>query len=194
MHWVINSYNGLTDWVKEYTNDVTFYDKKESNFGYNIWDMMDYIINNYDNLPDIILFGKDNMLERHITKEEFDKVVNNETFTPLLTQNHKVDGKINYYKDGLYYEVNNYWYANHYGVKSQKDFEELIDLLGVRNKEYLGFSPGGCCLVPKENILRHPIGFYKKLKDFVSYKQTPGEAHLIERCLCYIWGDDIITT
>ena len=86
MKWVINAYNGNIDWIKEYTDDVVLYDKKELNVGYNIYDYMDYIVSNYDNLPDVVLFGKDNMLQRHITKQEFDKLVNNRTFTPLLTQ------------------------------------------------------------------------------------------------------------
>ena len=50
MQWVINSYNGNTDWIKEYTDNVIFYDKKNLNVGYNIYDYMDYIVNNYDNL------------------------------------------------------------------------------------------------------------------------------------------------
>mgnify|MGYP007071571311 CR=1 FL=1 len=192
MLYVINSYNGNTEWIKDYTDEVVFYDKKDKNVGYNIFDYMDWIVKNYDNLPDVVLFGKDNMLERHITKEEFDEIKDNKTFTPILTKGHKTDGKINYYKDGLYYEVNSYWYANHYGIKDSKSFNELIDLLGVRNKAYLGFPPGGCCIVPKENILKHSKEFYIKLLEAVSYKQTPGEAHLIERCLCYIWGTDTI--
>ena len=187
MHWVINSYNGTTDWIKAYTDSVTFYDKKDLNVGYNIWDYMDYIVKNYDNLPDVILFGKDNMLERHITKEEFDTLVGNRTLTPLLTQHHETNDPISYYKDGLYYERNDYWYANHYGIKDRESFDELIDFVGIRSKRYLGFAPGACYIVPKENILQHPKSFYEKLREAVSYTQLPAEAHLIERSLYFIW-------
>lgn len=185
--WVINDYNGNTDWIKEYTNDVVFYDKKELNVGYNIYDYMDYIVNNYDNLPDVVLFGKDNMLERHITKEEFDKVVNNKTFTPLLTQNHIVDGKNAFYLNGIYHEINNSWYLYSYPNKYYKEYKEFADEFNLPNPQYLPFATGGCYIVPRENILKHPKEFYAKLKELVSWHQTPSEAHLIERSLYNIW-------
>lgn len=187
MLYVLNTYNGNTDWVKEYTNDVVFYDKKDLNVGYNIYDYMDYIVNNYDNLPDVVLFGKDNMLERHITKEEFDRVVNNKTFTPLLTKNHKVDGKVNFYLDGIYCERNDSWYFNSYPSKYFKSYDEFAKEIKLPNPDYLPFAPGACYIVPKKNILKHSKEFYTKLKELVSWHQTPVEAHLIERSLYNIW-------
>lgn len=187
MKWVINAYNGTTDWIKEYTDDVVFYDKKELNVGYNIWDMMDYIVSNYDNLPDVVLFGKDNMLQRHITKPEFDKLVNNRTFTPLLTQNHKTDGVINLYKDGIYHEVNNSWYLYSYPSKYYTKYEDFARDFDLPNPPYLPFACGACYIVPKENILKHSKEYYARLKELVSWHQTPAEAHLIERSLYNIW-------
>lgn len=187
--WVINAYNGNTDWVKGYTDDVVFYDKKDLNVGYNIYDYMDYIVNNYDKLPEVVLFGKDNMLERHITKEEFDRVVNNKTFTPLLTQNHKVDGKVNFYLDKMYHEVNNSWYFESYPSKYFKSYDEFAKQMKLPNPDYLPFAPGGCYIVPKKNILKHPKEFYVKLKEYVSWHQTPVEAHCAERSLYNIWKD-----
>lgn len=187
MLFVINSYNGNTDWIKDYTDEVVFYDKKDLNVGYNIWDYMDWIVNNYDNLPDVVLFGKDNMLERHITKEEFDKVVNSKTFTPLLTQNHKVDGNIAMYIDGVYYEKNTYWYLYSYPSKYYKDYATFAKDFDLPHPPYLPFSPGACYIVPRENILKHSKDFYARLKELVSWHQTPAEAHLIERSLYNIW-------
>lgn len=184
--FIISHYNSDYSWVKEYTKEYTLYDKDTLNVGYNIYDICSFIIDHYDNLPDISIFIKDNILERHITKEEFDKVIHNKTLTPLLTQNHKTDGVINFYKDGLYYERNDYWYLSHYGHRD--GVETLIDLLGIKGKDYLGFAPGACYIVPRENILKHPKDFYQKLKDAVSYTQLPGEAHLIERSLYHIWS------
>lgn len=184
--FIISHYNSDYSWTKEYTKSAFIYDKDTLNVGYNIYDIMSFIIDHYDNLSDISIFIKDNILERHITKEEFEKVIHNKTFTPLLTQNHKTDGVINFYKDGLYYEKNDYWYLSHYGHREGVD--KLIDLLGIKDKDYLGFAPGACYIVPKANILKHPKDFYQKLKDAVSYTQLPGEAHLIERSLYHIWS------
>ena len=148
---------------------------------------MDWIVKNYDDLPPITLFGKANMLERHITKEEFDRVVNNKTLTPLLTQNHKTYLPVCYYESGLYCEVNNSWYFNKHQHKHFSSYNEFADIMGLPKPEYLCFAPGACYIVPKENILKRSKEFYQKLLSFVDYCQEPAEAHAIERALYTIW-------
>lgn len=187
MKWVMNAYLGDREWIKEYTDDVIFYDKKEKNVGYNIHDYMSYIVDNYTNLPDLVLFGKTNMLERHITKEEFDKVVNNKTLTPLMTMKHEVDGHNAYYKDGLYYERNTSWYFNHYEGK-YKAYYQVAEALGLPTPDYLPFAPGACWIAPRENILKRPKDFYQKCKEMVEHTQLPAEAHALERSLYHIWS------
>jgi hypothetical protein len=64
--WVINNYsqNDLK-WIEEYKPDeVIVYDKKDKNVGSNIYDYMDYIVKNYEKLPEFTVFAKGNMLER----------------------------------------------------------------------------------------------------------------------------------
>jgi hypothetical protein len=184
---VVNNYHGNDLlWLGDIPKVV--YDKKELNVGYNIYDYMDYIIRNYDNLPDIVIFTKGNMLERHITPEEWDKIKDNETFTPILTQNHKVDGVTAYYKDGLYYEKNDSWYLYSYERRYFDNYKDFATEFGLPNPPYLGFAPGACYIVPKENILKHDILYYEKLKSLVSWTQLCAEAHLIERSLVNIWS------
>jgi hypothetical protein len=186
--WVMNDYHNNRDWIKEYTDNVIFYDKKDNNVGANIHDYTSFIVDNYDNLPDVILFGKTNMLERHITKEEFDKVVNNKTFTPLLTQSHHVYDPICWYEDGVYCETNDYWYLLEHPCKTYARTEELKKMLGFYERSYNKFAPGGCYIVPKSNILKHSKEFYTKLRDYCDWHGTPGEAYLIERSLYHIWS------
>lgn len=190
MKWILNDYFGTNEWVKEYTKDPVLYDKKDLNVGLNIYDYMDYIVKNYDNLPKIMLFGKTNMLERHITKEEFDKLIKSKKFTPLLTQNHRTysdgEGEVCFYKDGLYYERNNFWYLSQYPTRNVANKTYLTELLKL-NTPYVGFAPGGCYIVPKENILKHPKEVYEKLRDMTGWYQHPGEAYLIERGLYNLW-------
>ena len=185
--WVINSYNGNTDWIREYTDNVVFYDKKDQNVGYNIYDYMDFIVKNYDNLPEITLFGKDNMLERHITKKEFDKLIKRKEFTPLLTQDHKTYMPICFYDYFIYHELNNSWYLEGKNTKHISSYEDFADKMGLPSPEYLAFAPGGCYIVPKEHILKHPKEFYQQLKDLVDHCAEPGEAHCVERALYTIW-------
>src|SRR6185295_3831964 len=97
--WVISNYNNNLDWVKDHTDDYIIYNQGEPindpkaiqvpHAGSDITDKFSFIIDNYQNLPEVIVMVKGNFLERFITKQEFDKVKDNKTFTPLLTQNHK---------------------------------------------------------------------------------------------------------
>src|SRR3990167_2757070 len=125
MKYIISRYNQDIDWIKEYSNDVVVYDRSEKpiegaiivpNIGSDIYDKFTYIIDNYDNLPDVAVYTKAN-LWKYISKEEFEKVKDNTTFTPLLTQYHKTRTPISFYKDGMYYEINNSWYMSYFPSK-----------------------------------------------------------------------------
>jgi hypothetical protein len=173
------------EWVKEYTTKYLFVDKKQHNVGSNIYTYLNWIVENYNKLPKLVVFTKNNMLQRHITKEEFEKVRNNTTLTPLMTMNHKTYEPVSLYQDGLYWEINNYWYVNEH---PHRRMEELIDKLGVRDKDYLKFSPGGCWIATRENIYKQTRQFYKDLMGFVDYDSNPAESHLLERSLYHIWS------
>lgn len=183
MKWVINNYHGDWEWILEYTNDYVLYDKKDKNVGSNIHDYMSFIVDNYDNLPDVTLFGKSNMLKRHITEEEFDKLVYRREFTPLLTQNHKTYKPVCWYESGMYCELNDMWYLHEHPVRN----DSIFPLLGIKNRNYNKFAPGACYIVPRENILKHSKDFYTKLRDSVDYSPNNGEAYLIERSLYHLW-------
>jgi len=183
---VVNNYsdNDLF-WVEV---PMVVYDKKELNVGYNIYDYLSYIVDNYNDLPDVVLFMKGNMLKRHISQGEWDKIKDNTTFTPILTQNHEVDNVGNKYIDGLYYEKNDSWYLYSYPRRYYTNYNDFARDFDLPTPEYLGFAPGGCYIVPKKNILKHGILFYEKLRSLVSWHQTPAEAHMIERALHTIWS------
>lgn len=189
MKWVINSYHGNTDWIYEYTNDVVFYDKKDNNVGSNILDYLTYIVDNYNDLPTRVLFGKSNMLDRHITKEEFDTLLKQPSvnLVPLLTQNHKVYDPTCYYSNGLYYERNDSWYVNDHPHKHYTNYNDFARVFDLPTPEYLGFAPGACWIVPAWSIRKRTKEYYKKLIELINYDANPAEAHMIERALYYIW-------
>ncbi len=195
MKYVISRYNHDTEWISEYSNDIVMYDRSENalegsrvvpNRGSDIFDKFTYIIDNYDNLPDVAVYTKCNLF-KYITKEEFDKVKDNNTFTPLLTQHHKTYMPVCYYEKGMYYEINNFWYLGAHKPKSEKAVEELSDLLGLRSLQYVPFAPGSNYILPKENILKHSKEFYEKLRSYLAWDRYPGEAQIIERGLYNLW-------
>lgn len=185
--FIISHYKSSYEWVKEYTDSFIVYHKDRLNVGYNLYDIFTFIIDHYDSLPDICIFVKDNILERHITKEEFDKLIHNKTFTPLLTQNHKVYEPVCRYVDGMYEEINDSWYFNKYPHKHFSTYTEFASIMDLPRTDYLAFAPGGNYIVPKRNILKRTKAFYKILRSFIEYSSENAESHAIERSLYSLW-------
>jgi len=217
MKYILSRYNHDVSWVKEYTDDVVMYDRSEEplpnsivvpNIGSDIYDKFTYIIDNYDNLPEVALYSKANLF-KYITKEEFDKVKDNTTFTPLLSMNHPEvmcdqglldwyevkSKKFSYYEDGMYYELNFPSYMKAHPFKDQPVLptldwyheHPLTKLLQLDKIEYIPFAPGSNYIVPKENILQYPKDFYKLLRSYLEWTVYPGEAMLLERSLYRLW-------
>lgn len=193
MKYILSRYNHDIAWLKDYTDDFVLYDRSDAtiegsivvpNIGSDIYDKFTYIIDNYDNLPDVAVYTKANIF-KYITKEEFDLIKDNKTFTPILSFKHKTRFPICFYINNLYYELNNYWYLKSHPAKRK---EELIKFLGIKYKLYLKFAPGSNYIVPKENIMKHPKEYYIKLRSFLDWAVYPGEAQIIERSLYYIWS------
>lgn len=192
MKYIISRYNHDMEPILEYAKDYVLYDRSEnplpdsivvSNIGSDIYDKLTFIIDNYENLPEIAVYTKANLF-KYISKEEYE-ALSKDTFTPLLTRHHKTQLPVSFYSNGLYHEINNYWYLNHHPAQKA---QELIDFLGIRDKEYLAFAPGANYILPKANILKHSNEYYQKLRSFLEWDRYPGEAQLIERSLYYIWN------
>ncbi len=198
MEFVISRYNQDVTWVGQYATSAILYDRSEQpfagsiivpNLGTDIADKLHFIITNYNKLPEACVYTKANLF-KYITKEEFDKVKDNKCFTPLLTMNHRTykgdDGKdVCFYKDGIYWEINNGWYLNSHPVKH--DPKEVMETLGIATLEYIPFAPGSNYILTRENILKHPAEFYHKLLNYVTWAVYPGEAQIIERGLYTIF-------
>lgn len=196
MRWIISRYNHDISYLKDYTDDYIMYDRSEEpvegsivvpNIGSDIYDKFTYIIDNYDNLPDIAVYTKANIF-KYITKEEFDLIKDNKTFTPILTQHHKVYEPVCRYSDGIYEEKNDYWYLNSHPCQSTNSFNQLVDLLGMKGRDYNKFAPGSNYILTKKDIHRRSKEFYVKIRSYLDWTVYPGEAQIIERNLYYIWN------
>jgi len=156
------------------------------NIGSDIFDKFSYIIDNYNNLPDVAVYTKCNIF-KYISKEEWDKICNNQTFTPILTQNHRTysdeQGVVNFYKDGMYYERNDLWYIGAHPTRTL----DLWYILGLDKLDFIPFAPGSNYILPKENILKHSKEFYEKLRAYLDWTIYPGEAQIMERGLYILW-------
>ena len=187
-------------WIPELSDDYLIYDRSgntglknvipRDNLGDADHDRLSYIVDNYDNLPDVFLLTKSNIF-KYITPEEFDAVKNNTDYTPLLTQHHKTysdkQGVVCYYADGIYHERNNSWYLEAVPAKYFQSYKDFAKFFTLPNPEYLAFAPGGNYIVTRERVHRWPRDFYDRMRSFLPYSQRPGEAHLVERSYHTLW-------
>ncbi len=162
--------------------------KKTENTGNVDYDKLNYLIENYDRLPEVFIWGKTNLF-KYISKEEYDKVKDNQYFTPLLTQTHKVysdnNGAVCYYQGGMYHERNPLLYSSSY--KYCKDYPEFAKLFQLPNSYYLAFPPGGNFILTREVVHKYGVDFYKKMASILPYAQEPLEAHFCERSYYQMW-------
>jgi hypothetical protein len=200
MKYIVSKYNENIDWLKDYTDDWIIYDRgneplnwkntiRVQNIGSDIRDKFTFIIDNYDNLPEVAVYTKGNLF-KFISKQEFDLVCNNTTFTPLLTKRHTTYLPTCFYSDdGMYNEFNNSWYLYDADppTKLYRNYNEYAKDFGLPITEYIKFAPGSNYIIPKENILKHSKDFYVKIVDIISYGRYPVECQMVERSLYEIF-------
>jgi len=217
---VVSDYNWLPEnieesWVHEYSDNYLIYDKahrlKESdkvvhqkNVGQNIYDMFDFIITHYDDLPDVTLFcracimfpiGRQPPLSNgNCNEEKFNRLMNNTTFTELQdagTRPHRSNAS-KMGEDESYWEINNNWYFNHLSWKYWRDLHAFMRDVYINPEipQYIRFAPGGNYIIPKDKILRYSKNFYEQIRAFLEWDVVVGEAHMVERALYTIFTCD----
>lgn len=194
MFKVLANYNYSPDWLDE---ESLVFDRSDDeiertfpckvirtrNIGNVDFDKLGYLVENYDSLPDIFLWGKTN-LWKYISTEEFAALPKG-TFTPLLTQNHQEREGISFYKDGMYHEYANvHTYGSWIGARNWKEWASYFHL---PIEETIPFAPGGNYILTRERVLRHPRELYATMRAMLPYSKLPGEAHLAERSYFYLW-------
>lgn len=195
MKYVISRFNHNLAWLADYSVDFVLYDRSDKplenaivvpNIGSDLWDKLGFIIDNYDHLPEVAVYTKANLFD-YIKPREFEKIKDNQTFTPILSQDHHTYEPICRYNNQIYEEINNGWYLAAHPPKSITAANDLIRLLGIVGQPYVQFAPGSNYILPKKTILKHPKAFYEKLRSYIDWDVYPGECMIIERGLYNIW-------
>lgn len=164
---------------------------KTENVGQVDYDKLSYLIDNYDNLPEIFLWGKTNLF-KYITKPEYEQVKDNSIFTPLLTKEHKTygdnNGIVNYYSASIYWERNDNWFFNMFPAKYVSSFNEWASTFNLTTPPYIPFAPGGNYILTKERVHKYSIDYYIKMRDTLPYCREPVEAQCAERSYYLMWN------
>lgn len=199
-------------WVVDFTENYLIYDrahrfqenekiKHQQNVGYNIYDIFHFITENYEKLPNIIIFCKGNVIPRHCGILKFINIINNTEFTPIENYIREVptftercyayvDENDGY--NECFNEVNNT--AWRMGTRYVSTYKELLDEIyeNANHGYYIRFAPGANYLLTKKDILRYNKNFYETMRKFVSWSRQPGEAYILERALYTIFKNDFI--
>jgi hypothetical protein len=208
LFYCISHYDGEIGWLNNYSknNHIVYCKgpitpsisntKRVENTGYNISSYLDFIVNNYDNLPDIIVFCKNNIFERHILEDKFKILIQRKVFT--CREDERFWSQLSFptssiLNDGGYIEFNNSWYSNKYKFKYFCNYNEfykyIFDCKAVPT--YLRFSPGANYIVPKENIQVRSKVFYSNLYKLITHDRLSCESHYLERTLYSIWNSNL---
>ena len=204
----ISHFNGDLSWVKNIKKDNYLIFNKSGknidhitknyisidNVGYNIYSYLKFIIDNYENLPNVTVFCKDNIFKRHISIELFLRLINRKSFTSLEDDfpNGIFPTNLNLSDNG-FTEINNSWYKFDYPRKYFSEYNEFYTYIfkDYNLPDFLRFSPGANFIAPKENILLRSKNFYKNLINFIDYSKLSCESHFLERSLITIFNSNV---
>jgi len=215
--FIITDYNHLsqdlsTSWIPKYAgNNYLLYDradrwseneniKKQKNVGENIYDMFDFIVNNYENLPEIMVFVKADVIPRHCGEDKFKKIIQNRYFTPIENYSRTCPP----FSTGIYAYVDendgynekiqevNYTVSSVHLSRYIHSYQSLLNHIfeNAQVPEYIRFAPGANYLLTKKDVLKYNKLFYENLRLIVSWDVRPGEAFLIERALYTLFFND----
>ena len=203
----ISHFNGDIGWVSQIDkNNYIVYNKSGEklskeinhvnirNLGYNLYSYLKFIIDNYNDLPETIVFCKDNIFRRHIEFDLFKNLLKRNTFTSIEENTHKNEFPIVLKtSDSGFTEINSSWYRNKYPRLFFKDFNYFYQYIfeNVEKPLFVRFAPGANYICPKNNILLRSKNFYKNLLTFVSHSQYSCESHFLERSLFVIWNSNL---
>jgi len=201
--FIISRYSEGYSWIEEYSQDYLIYNKGEpvldnpkiintENVGGNQRDVAKFAYENYDNLPNIMIFIQAFPFD-HCKKEVFDEIIKQHKFTALeYYGNTPANGWEQRDESGGFCELNNNWYITAhnatYGLTCKYDsFDEFMNKYfdNYNHVDFIRFAPGSQYLVTPKEILQYPRNFWKSLMEELITKNST-EAHIVERSFWYI--------
>lgn len=193
---IVCRYNEDISWLDSEVKNCVIYNKGDKlnisneilapNVGRESETYLNYIISNYDRLPEVCVFTQANIKD-HLGSNnvEFLLKLKDEALLNLMSMNFIVGSDRgclsrswsvvaktdNYKKEKITFEN---WFTNN-----------IRDIY----PNFLKYYRSGIFAINKENILSKPKEFYEKLILEVNYHVNPAEGHYFERSWYYIFND-----
>jgi hypothetical protein len=192
---IVSRYNENIEWTKQFQN-VIIANKGEplknvynqtvlTNVGREGHTYYKYIYDNYENLPDYMIFLQGNPFDHSPNIiQNLKKTIQTITSRPNTKCFHFLSEHMHYStlnaQRGIYPECKNI----------HKDWERVFGEI-VQNKDTdteCIFGAGAQFVVSKQNVLQNPIEFYKNIVQMLEYDICPLEGYNIERFHKYIFN------
>lgn len=164
--------------------------RKTPNMGDVDYDKLGYLIENYDRLPEVFLWGKSNIF-KYVEPEYLRSSIEEGIFKPLLKFDHRVYsdhfGQVNRYSH-IYEERADSWFFNNPALAHKcPSWEAWCLEFGLPLTLFIPFAPGGNYLLTRERVHRYSRDLYEQMRDTLPYVQHPAEAHACERSYYLLW-------
>jgi hypothetical protein len=200
---IVARYNENIDWLNTEINNCIIYNKGTPlninneimipNVGRESDTYLHYIITNYNNLPDVIVFTQARISD-HRGSNDINYLINlkNEALIykkskPLISY-HKTNHKTCWSNDWNLLDNDKYYLQDCYKNNKPLIFEEWFTTnINSNYPNPIHIYCNGIFAVTKELILKHPIDYYKKLILEVNHHINSTEGHFFERSWYYIF-------
>jgi len=202
---IVARYNEPIEWLNSEIKHCLIYNKGEKlnieneilldNLGRESETYLNYIITNYDNLPDVVVFTQAKISDHrtegdainYLLKLKDDALINGKSEPHIIhcqTNNNMCWDKEWNLNNGLYFLQNNY--LNNTPIIFEDWFKTYIN---INYPQPFCIYSNGIFAVKKELILNNSVEYYKKLILQVNHHINSTEGHFFERSWYYIFNN-----
>jgi hypothetical protein len=198
---IVARYNENIDWLNSEMSNCIIYNKGDKldinneifleNVGRESETYLHYIITNYSNLPDVVVFTQARISDHRDGGVNYLLNIKNEALQYNKSQNFNIhlegtnrhcNKTWNLRQDGYFLKDN---YKNNNPITFVEWFKNNIDI-NYPDPIYIYWN--AIFAIKKENIINKPIEYYKKLILEVKHHSNSTEAHFFERSWYYIFN------
>jgi hypothetical protein len=204
---IVARYNENIDWLKDEMQNCIIFNKGETlhieneihleNIGRESESYLHYIIENYYNLPDVIIFTQGNIADHrgnndvsYIMQLKNDAFLNGKS-SPF--DNHFDNGEDSAFKKDWNFNnsTGNFFLQENYKNNTPILFIDWFKKYIRQNyPNPISIYTNAIFAVSKECILKKSIEYYKELILHVNHHINPTEGHFLERSWFYIFSDE----
>ena len=200
---IVARYNEDIEWLNSEMENCIIYNKGNKlnisneilleNLGRESETYLHYILTNYENLPDVVVFTQARISD-HKGSDDINYLINikNEALQYSKSQNfiiHKDNGNNIHFDKEWNLREDGYYLENNYKDNNQITFLEWFKTnIDINYPNPIMIYCNAIFAVKKENIINKPIEYYKRLLLQVNHHINSTEGHFFERSWYYIFN------